>query len=245
MLRLGVATLVTGSPAVVQAAQRATTTVPIIMAGAGSDPVSTGLVTSLARPGGNTTGLSLGTPQLPERRLQVLRDTVPTTGGLGVLLDDNIGLATISALEQQLTEAGRSIGVGLHIVHVQSADELEPAFLAMSQAGVGAVLVPATPLSGAHIDKILDLVLRYRLPAMFSLPNIARDRGLMALGVDQADIYRRAAGYVDKVLKGADPGELPIELPAKFDFVINLRTAQALGLTIPQAVLLQATEVVQ
>jgi putative tryptophan/tyrosine transport system substrate-binding protein len=245
LLQLGVAAIVTGNPATVQAAERATSTVPIIMVGVGTNPASTDRGVSRARSAGNSTGLSLATPALPGMRLRVLREIVPDAGHLGVLLDDNTGQVAVSTLERQVTESSQALGVDVRSVHVLTPSDLEPAFESMRQAGTGAVWVPATPLTASSIDQILDLALQYRLPALFSLSEIARGGGLMALSIDRADLYRRAAGYLDKVLKGARPADLPIGQPTALELVVNLQTAGVLGLTIPPSILLDATEIIQ
>jgi ABC-type uncharacterized transport system substrate-binding protein len=151
----------------------------------------------------------------------------------------------VSTLERQVTESSQALGVDVRSVHVLTPSDLEPAFESMRQAGTGAVWVPATPLTASSIDQILDLALQYRLPALFSLSEIARGGGLMALSIDRADLYRRAAGYLDKVLKGARPADLPIGQPTALELVVNLQTAGVLGLTIPPSILLDATEIIQ
>jgi putative ABC transport system substrate-binding protein len=245
LLQLGVAAILTGDPATVQAAQRTASTVPIIMAGVGIDPASTDRGVSRARSTGNRTGLSLATPALTGKRLQVLRELVPDADHLGVLLDDNTGHATVSALQQLLAEASQAHEADVRPIHVVSPSDLEPVFQSMRQAGTGAVWVPATPLTASSIDRILDLSLQYRLPALFSLSEIARGGGLMALSIDRADLYRRSAGYLDKILKGARAADLPIGQPTGFELVVNVRTAGILGLTIPPSILHDATEIIQ
>jgi putative tryptophan/tyrosine transport system substrate-binding protein len=245
LLQLGVAAIVTGDPDTVKAAQRASTTVPIIMAGVAIDPAIAGGIATQSRPGSTTTGLSLVAPTLPRLQLEALHDAVPDAGQLRVILDTTTGPAATASLERQVTDGGRTLGIDVRPVHVKGQNDLEPAIVSMSRAGTGGVVIPATPLTASSIDRILDLVLQHRLPALYALPQIARGGGLMALGTDRADLYRRAAGYVDRVLKGARPADLPVEQPERLEFIVNVQTAQAIGLTIPQSVLQRATEIVQ
>jgi putative ABC transport system substrate-binding protein len=245
LLQQGVVAIVSGDPVAVQAAQRATSTIPIIMAGVGTDPTSLGREGSRARPVDNITGLSLATPGLSGRRLEVLHEAVPDAGRIGVLVDDTTGHEAVRVLERQMREAGQSLGVEVRSIHVQGSHDLEPAILGTRRDGTGAVWVPATPLTASYIDQLLDLVLQHRVPAIFSLSEIARGGGLMALGIDRGDLYRRAADYVDKVLNGARPADLPIDQPTGFELVVNLQTAQALGLTIPQSILQRASELIR
>jgi putative ABC transport system substrate-binding protein len=244
LLGLGVAVLVTGNVETAQAARQATSTVPIVLAGVGNDAVAIGLVANLQRPGGNVTGLSLAVPTLLPKRLQLLKETAPWVDRIGALWDSNLGPAVAPRLKL-MEEAGSQLGVEVRPYWVLHSEELEPTFATMQRDGIGAVHVVETPLTVTHAGRIAGLALQHRLPAMYGTPEFARAGGLMALGVDQPGLYRRAATYVDKILKGANPGDLPVEQPTKFDFSINLQAAQALGLTIPPSVLQQATELIQ
>ena len=244
LLPLGVVAIVTGNPVGVHAAKRATSTVPIIMAGVFSDPVEQGAVASLSRPGGNVTGLSLNVPTLRAKRMQLLKENVPDARRVGIVWDRNLG-QIIEANVRPLEEAANSLGMEARSVFVERAEELEPAFEAMRRDGVDTLWVIEGPVTVSHAGRIADLALRHRLPGIYGFPQFVRAGGLMSYGVDQADLYRRAAGYLHKVLQGVAPADLPVEQPTKFQFVINLKTAHALGLTIPQSGLLEATEIIQ
>jgi putative ABC transport system substrate-binding protein len=245
LLSTGVAAIVTGNPQFAQAAKQATSTVPIILAGVFGDPVAIGMVASLSRPGGNVTGLSFAVPTLALKQLQLLKETAPGANRIGSLYDATRGPAT-RPLAKLLEEAGASLGVEVRTYWIQRPEDLEPTFDAMRRDGVSALhVVETAALTLMLAGRIADLALQDRLPVMYPTPEFMKAGGLMALGVDQADLYRRAAGYVYKILQGADPADLPVEQPTKFEFVINKKTADALGLTIPQSLLVQATEVIQ
>ncbi len=225
-----------------RAAKDATGTIPIVI-GASNDPVEAGLVASLARPGGNVTGLSLATPLINAKRVQLLKEAVPFSGRIAAL-----GYSASATLERDWNEAqhgARALGLDLTRYDVRSADDFEAAFAAMMAAGADALLILQNRFFSQSRQRLLSLAAQHRLPAMGDNPSFTRDGGLLSYGADPVDLYRRAATYVDKILKGAKPGDLPIEQPTKFDFAINLTTAQALGLSIPRSVLSQATEVIQ
>ena len=227
----------------IRAAQQATRTIPIVMAGV-TDPVGQGLVTSLARPGGNTTGVSLLNEELPGKRLELLKETVPQSTRIAVLA--NPAWPAYASRLHNLTVAARALGLHLHVVEVRRADELALAFAAMTQAGVDALLVIAEPaLMDGLRGQVADLAAMRRLPAMYDWKMYVVAGGLMAYGPSLPDVYRRAATYVDKILKGTPPTDLPVEQPTKFELVINLKTAKALGLTVPPSLLLLADEVLQ
>ena len=220
-----------------QAARTATTTIPIVMALI-SDPVGAGLVASLARPGGNVTGLSTVSLDLSGKRLELLKETIPRIARIAVLLDPN-DPAKIAEMKE--TEgAARPLGVKLQSLEVQSLDEFEAAFKAATRGKAGAVLVLPTALSNTHRKRIAELATKNRLPTMWATSQLMDSGGLMSYGPDYDDLYRRAAIYVDKILKGAKPTDLPVEQPTKFEFVINLKTAKQIGLTIPPNVLVRA-----
>jgi putative ABC transport system substrate-binding protein len=245
LLSLGVTAIVTGNPQFAQAAKQATGTVPIILAGVFNDPVAIGMVGSLQRPGGNVTGLSFSVPTLNEKRLELLTEVVPDAVRLGALWDATLGPAFAPRV-QLLHGAATALKVRLLDYWISDPGGLQAAFAAMRQDAVGGLHVTETALTLTLAGDIAELALRQRLPVMFAIPEAMRRGGiLMALGADPNDLYRRAAGYLHKVLQGTDPAELPIEQPTKFEFVINLRTAQALGLSIPPSVLQQGTEIIQ
>ena len=227
------------SPAV--AAGRLTKTIPIVMFHA--DPVGSGLVASLARPGGNVTGLSLFNPAIVGKQLAVINEVLPGAGLVAVLRNP-----TNSAHVRSLSEvevAARSVQIQLQEFAAQKPDEFEPAFAAMARGRARAVLVLGDSMFFLHRARIAESAKRQRLATMFVQREHAEAGGLMAYGANIADIYRRAATYVYKILKGAKPADLPVEQPTKFDFVINLKTANALGLRLPRSILARADEVIQ
>jgi putative ABC transport system substrate-binding protein len=242
LVRLPVDVIVASGGAI-HAARQATRTIPIVMVGA-SDPVAQGYVASLARPGGNTTGLSLLSAELPGKRLELLKETVPQSMRVAVLA--NPANASYESVMHNLTVAARALGLQLHVVELRSPDELDAAFAAMTRAGADTLIVLAEPalLDGLR-GRIADLAAKHRLPAMYDWRMYVDAGGFMSYGRSLPDIYRRAATYVDKILKGAKAADLPVEQPTKFELVLNLKAAQALGLTIPPTLLFQADEVIQ
>jgi len=233
--------LASGTPATV-AAKQATTTIPIVM-GSGGDPVATGLVASLARPGGNVTGMSLIVPKISGKRLELLKAIVPGLSRVAVLLNATNPLHVVE--EKEIRAATQVLGVEIQLLFVQTVDDFAGAFLDAAGAGANAVWGTDDPVVTNARDQLADLALRYRFPSVFHVPEIARAGGLLAVGPELATVYRHAATHVDKILKGARPADIPVEQPTNVDVVINLKTAQALGLTIPQSILTQATEVIQ
>src|SRR5262249_52346587 len=242
LARLPVDVLVTAGENAARAAQHATRTIPIVVAASG-DPVGAGLVASLARPGGNLTGLSLMSAELAGKRLELLKEAVPMASRVGVLF--NPASTGEVHLWRETEGAARALGMQLHALEVRRADELERAFATATSAGVGALIVWRGFLIETHRIRTLQLAAQSRLPVMSELREFVEDGGLMSYGPSLPDSFRRAATYVDKILKGATPGDLPMEQPTKFELIINLKTAQALGLTIPPTVLFQATEVIR
>jgi putative ABC transport system substrate-binding protein len=224
------------------AAKNATSTIPIVIVSV-PDPVAAGLVTSLARPGGNVTGLSRATRDLVGKDLQLLKDTLPETVRVGVL--GNLTEPLNAAMVSDAKEAAKSLGVELKILEAGAPAQLERAFSALHTERVGALLV----LGGAGFylnrTRIADLALRNRLPSMFQNREFVEVGGLLSYAPSTVANYRRAAVFVDKILKGAKPADLPVEQPTKFELVINLKTAKALGLTIPPSVLARADEVIE
>jgi len=227
------------------AAKQATTTLPIVFAGVGN-PVAEGLVTSLARPGGNVTGLSLVQQELVGKSLELLKQAVPEVSRVALLLKpdampdrakkDRLNAADVAA---------RALGVRLQVVEARGPEDFDRAFSDMTRARAGALAVLATPVFDSERRRLVDLAAKNRLPTVYSYRPYVEAGGLMSYGPDLADSFRRAATYVDKILKGAKPADLPIEQPTKFELVINLKTAKTLGLTIPQSLLLRADEIIQ
>jgi putative ABC transport system substrate-binding protein len=229
------------SPAI-QAAKQATGTIPIVMAVV-AETVATGFVSSIARPGGNITGLSMMGTELVGKQMEILKEVVPKVSRVALLWNP----ATPGNVPQlpHVQDAARASGVRLQSLAVRGPDEIDSAFVAMTRERAGAVIVLADPMFIAQRKRIADLAAKSRLPAMYMLTDHVKAGGLMAYGPNIADLYRRAATYVDKILKGAKPADLPIEQPTKFELVINLKTAKALGLKIPQSLVARADEVIQ
>jgi len=225
-----------------QAAKDARTAVPVVIALAG-DPIATGPVTSLSHPGGLVTGLTAIAPELAANRLELLRDAVPELSRVAAFWDP--GLAPHGPEWRETEAAAATLGLQLQPLEVHSPGDFEQAFAAAVAERAEALLVFTGGLNSSQAPRIIDFARRQGLPAMYALREHADAGGLMAYGPNYAAMHRRAAYYVDRILKGANPADLPIEQPREFDFVINLKTAQALGLAIPQHVLLQATEVLQ
>jgi putative ABC transport system substrate-binding protein len=233
--------LASGTPASV-AAKNATSTIPIVM-GSGGDPVATGLVASLARPGGNITGMSLIVPQVSGKRLELLKAVLPGLGRVGVILNATNPLHPVEY--QEIAEAAHVLGVETQILWVRTAADFEAAFRTAVTIGADAIWGADDPVTANERDQVAALALRSSLPSLFDNPLVARAGGLLALGPDLATLYRRAAAHVDKILKGTRPADIPVEQPTELSTVVNLTTAQTLGLTIPPLVLQQATEIIQ
>jgi putative ABC transport system substrate-binding protein len=227
------------------AAKQATATLPIVFPAAG-DPVAERLVTSLARPGGNVTGLSIVSPELVGKSLELLQQAVPGVSRVALLLkpDSMPDRARKDRLEAAEV-AARALGVRLQVVEARGPEDFDRAFSDMTRARAGALYVLATPVFDIERRRLVDLAAKNRLPTVYSFKGWVEEGGLMSYGPDVADLFRCAAPYVDKILKGARPGDLPVEQPTKFELVINLRTAKAFGLTIPASVLLRADQVIE
>jgi putative ABC transport system substrate-binding protein len=234
--------LASGTPASF-AAKEATSTIPIVMGGIAADPVETGLVATLARPGGNITGMSMMTSQLGGKRLELLQRTLPGLARVAVFW--NPPNPAYGPILKELEAAAQTLRLKLQRLEVRVPGDFEGAFEAAVRQRAGALILPGDPLVANRPRMVADLALKYRLPAMMDIKEFVEAGGLMSLGLDLVESYRRAATYVDKILKGAKPAELPMEQPTKFDLFVNLKTARVLGLTIPQSVLLQATQVIQ
>jgi putative ABC transport system substrate-binding protein len=242
LVRLDVEVIVAANNPAVAAAQKATTTIPIVMVLA-TDPVRLGFVTSLARPAGNITGLTMQTPELAGKRLELLKEAVPNLTRVGVLWDP-----TEPGRQQLVKEAeiiAPRLGLQVQAFEVRNGREVGTAFAALTRARVGAVLLLGSSMLAAHRATIAELAAKSRLPTM----SVARewiDAGfVMSYGPNLNDMYRRAPYFVDRILKGAKPADLPVEQPTKFELVINLKTAKALGLTIPPSLLLRADQVIE
>jgi ABC-type uncharacterized transport system substrate-binding protein len=242
LVRLKVDVIVTGGPPAPEAAKQATGTIPIVFAVA-ADPVAVGLVASLAQPGGNITGLASISGEIVGKQLELLKEVVPKISRVAVL--QNPSNQTQAHTLRQAEGAARALGVQLHIVQARTPPQIDAAFAAMRSQRAGCILVLRDPLFLSQRIQIAALAAKSRLPAMYGFREEAEAGGLMAYGTSVPLMYRRAATYVDKILKGARPADLPVEQPTKFDLVINLKTAKALGLTIPQSLLRRADEVIQ
>jgi putative ABC transport system substrate-binding protein len=234
--------LASGTPASF-AAKQATSTIPIVMGGIAADPVETGLVASLARPGGNITGMSMMTSQLGGKRLELLKRTVPALARVAVFW--NPPNPAYGPILKELEAAAQTLRLKLQRLEVRVPGDFERAFEAATRQRAGALIAPGDPLVTNRPRMVADLALKYRLLTIMDIKEFVEAGGLLSLGLDLVDSYRRAATHVDKILKGANPADLPMEQPTKFDLFINLKTARLLGLTIPQSVLLQASQVIQ
>ena len=242
LVRLNVDILVTTTTPGARAGQQATRTIPIVMALV-SDPVESGVVANLARPGGNVTGLSLMHPELSRKRLELLKELIPKVSRVAVL--SNPANPISPPLLRETEAAARSLGVQLQVVAVRDSAGLDSAFSAMTRGRAGALVVIPDFVFMDQRVRIVSLAAESRLPAMYPWREPVDAGGLMSYGPSVSDMFRRAATYVDKILKGAKPGELPVEQPTKFELVINLKTAKSLGLTIPQSLIQRADHVIQ
>ena len=229
-----------GTPAA-QAAKNATEKIPIVFARS-ADPVGFGLVTSLSRPGGNLTGLSTLFRELAAKRLELLTTVIPGAKRVGVLWEPN---SPVSGVFKEIEGAARSVNLELVPAEVRDPDDFAPALRAMQEARASAVIAVVGIIFSEHRQRLLDLVAKARLPSMFPNREYVDAGGLMSYGPSSPDMYRRAAAYVDKILKGTKPADLPVEQPTRFELVINLKTATELGLKIPQSILLRADEVIE
>jgi putative ABC transport system substrate-binding protein len=232
-----------GGSAPAFAAKKATGTVPIVMAAGGSDPVAQGLVASFARPGANVTGMANSFTELRGKQMEILKETIPKLLRVAVLLNPE-SPSSDAGLRSTESDA-RALGLAVQRLEVRKADHFEQAFQAARKERAGAVLVTANPLIFTHFGHIAGLAITHRLPAIHSQREFVQAGGLMMYGPSEAEIYRRAAIYVDKILKGAKPAELPVERPAKFQLIFNLKTAKQIGLTIPPNVLARADRVIR
>jgi len=240
LVRSNVDIIVAVSPPAIRAAKQATSTIPIVMGFWGGEGlIETGVVASFARPGGNITGVHMLSAELDAKRFELLVEALPTAKKVAVLNRANGSPFT------QVVQAARAAGIQIHVTDPPGPAGYDRVFDAMAKAHVSAVLVPSFPRFYNEHQLIIEAAAKRRLPAMYEWGDIARDGGLMAYGPVNAELRRRVANYVDRILKGAKPGDLPIEQPTRFEFVVNLRTAKALGITFPQSILVRADEVIK
>jgi putative ABC transport system substrate-binding protein len=240
LVRLKVDVLVTTGPAAVGAGKQATSTIPIVM-GAVGDAVDFGFVASLARPGGNITGMSWLGPELNAKRLELLKEVFPKVVRVAVLWDPATPKTYVRATEV----AARSLGINLRVLEVAKSNEFDHAFATLTGDGAGALEVMPSTMFASQMRQLVDLAAKSRLPAIFPDERYAQAGGLLSYGPSFPEMYRRAATYVDKILKGAKPGDLPVEQPMRFEFIINLKAAKQIGLTIPPNVLVRADKVIK
>lgn len=226
-----------------QAAQRATKTVPIVLTASG-DPVGMGFAQSLARPGGNITGVSYYATELNIKRLEILKNMVPDMKRLAVLLHSGLPQDLAGAYLRDCDAAGKALGFSVHVVKYSKLEEIDSAFEEMNKLGAQGVFIAPTREVKAETQRVAELGLRYRLPIVHSRKSFPPLGGFMSYGPDYPVLYHRTAYYVDRVLKGANPGELPIEQPARFELHINMATARRLGLQVPESLLLRADKVI-
>jgi putative ABC transport system substrate-binding protein len=243
LMRLKVEIIVAAGGTEIRAAKEATTTIPIVMI-RGGDPVRSGYVASLARPGGNITGLAVLRPELSGKRLELLKEIVPKLSRVAVFA--SLGSAESALVLEEIKLATGSLGIKHHYLNIQSPKDFETAFQAAAKGRADAALFRVRgPVLSPRRAEVVALAIKSRLPAIYETAEEVEAGGLMSYGVNDNDLYRRAAVYVDKILKGAKPAEIPVEQPTKFEFVINLKTAKQIGLTIPPNVLARADRVIK
>ena len=242
LLALKVDVIVTRGTPAAKAVKNATSTVPVVMTASG-DPVGVGLVTSLARPGGNITGLSAIVGELSPKRLELIREIVPGLARIAVLADTSND--AVRRDWARIETAARSLGVQSQLLDLRESDALGPTFDDASARRADALVVVIDAITQANQQRIVDLAMKHRLPAIYSSREFVDAGGLMSYGVSYPDLYRRAATYVDKILKGTKPADLPVVQPTKFELVINLKTAKALGIEVPPTLSARADEVIE
>jgi putative ABC transport system substrate-binding protein len=240
-VRLNVDVIVTSGTPTVVAVKRTTSLIPIVFATA-ANPVGTGLVASLARPGGNVTGLSLQQTDLAGKRLELLREFIPGLRRLVMLV--NVGSPNAVLDMHEVQAAARTLGLEVTPFEVRRAEDIAPGFETLS-GRADALYIPSDPLINSNWTRINTLALGARLPTLYAVREVVEVGGLISYGPNRLDLYRRAADYVDKILRGAKPADLPVEQPIKFELAVNLKTAKTLGLTIPESLLLRADEVIE
>jgi putative tryptophan/tyrosine transport system substrate-binding protein len=242
LVRLKVEIIVAAGGPSIEAAKRATSTIPIVMA-AVADPVGLHLVDSIARPGGNVTGLTLMSTELAAKKLQLLREFLPKATRVAILSGGSV--SAMSLYLEQMRAAAQQMGIQLFVQEVGEAGQLPAAFAAMQRDRVHALIVRISTLILDQRQRVADLAAQHRLPAMYETRSFVDAGGLVSYGPNVPEMYRRAAFYVDRILRGAKPADLPIEQPTKFELIINLQAAKAIGMTIPQALLVRADQVIQ
>jgi putative ABC transport system substrate-binding protein len=241
LVRLNVDVIVSGNTAALLVLKRMTTSIPVVMLGPG-DPVTARLVDSHARPGGNITGITQMAPELSAKRLELLKQIIPKLSRLAVLTNSANPQVTLAL--QQTEDAARALGVSVQALDVRSPDEFDAAFSAIAAGQAQALVLLPDSMHLSQRKRIIDFAARRQLPTVSHFSQFVTDGGLMAYGPDVPDLYRRGAAFVDKIIKGAKPADLPVEQPTKFELVINLQTAKALGVTVPSSLLLRADEVI-
>jgi putative ABC transport system substrate-binding protein len=241
LVREKVDVIVTTASISARAARRVTRTLPIVMTT--GNPLAAGLADSLAKPGGNVTGLTVMPSDLSVKRLELLKESFPEKSRVAVLWSPRDPEAKIQFKETE--DAAKALSVHLHSLEIKSADDIDPVFRAMTKARDQAIVIILSPLVTLNSKRIVELALKHRLPGIYPTRQFAEEGGLMSYGTSIADLYRRAATYVDKILKGRTPADLPIEQPMKFDFIVNLRAAKQIGVTVPPNVLVRADRVIR
>ena len=244
LVRLNVDVIVAVGSPMIQAAKEATTVIPIIMSGTGADPEAAGFVASLRRPGGNITGLSMLSTELSGKRLELLKEMASSLERVAVLRNPKFPAVAIQSKETEM--AAKFLGLQLQAWEVRGPQEIESAFSSMSKAGTSGLIVFSDPvILERNRGSIIALALKYRIPTVYPWRNYVEEGGLASYSASLLDMHRRAATYVDKILKGTKPADLPVEQPKKFEFIINLKTAKQIGLTIPPNVLARADKVIR
>jgi putative ABC transport system substrate-binding protein len=236
--------VVAGGTLFVQAAKNATKTIPIIMVGAGIDPVEAGIIESLAHPGGNVTGLTNLNRELGGKRLDLFKEAVPKLGRVAVLYDPAIP-GTAREVKEDLPVAARALKLTIQPWEIRAADGFEKVFAALNKQRPSGLFVPGGGVVQGANRRIIDFALKSRLPSMYSTRAAVEAGGLMSYAADQTEIYQRVAYYVDRIVKGARPADLPVERPMRFELVFNLKTAKQIGITIPQSILYRADKVIR
>ena len=236
--------VVTGGDPDIRAAKNATKTIPIVMVGAGTDPVEAGFIDSLARPGGNVTGLTNLAPELAGKRLELLKEAVPKVARVAVLYDPALP-SHVLQVKELLPVAARALKLTIQPWEIRGTDDFERVFTALNKDRPDGLYVLGGPLMNTNQKRIADFALKSRLPSVYQTRQAVDAGGLMSYGADEAESYRRVAYFVDKILKGAKPADLPVEQPTKFELVINLKTAKQIGLTIPPEVLARANRLIK
>src|SRR5262245_54547496 len=245
LVRLKVDVVVaSGGPRLIQAAKNAIKTIPVVMVGAGIDPVEAGFVESLAHPGGNVTGITTLNRELGGKRLELLKEAIPKVVRVVVLYDAG-SLGVVHDVKEVLPVAARALGLTIQPWEIRTANDVDRAFAAMGKQRPDGLSVAGGRLMGANQKRIADSALKSRLPSMYYTREAVEAGGIMSYGADEADIYQRVAYYVDRILKGVKPADLPVEQPTKFELVINLKTANQIGLTIPPDLLARATKIIR